>query len=141
MDKLSEQRPVDYYTTSELETLAAATAGHVAKLQQIQQAAQLRYVEVAAARQRDMAAARSSEQFNQAQDTYEVECRKASLAATRCALIEHDRFANTRAAALLETEPDAPDADLETLWGEFYANLDASRDEDVPDPEDPLALR
>ena len=40
-----------------------------------------------------------------------------------------------------EPELDGPDADLETLWGEFYANLNASRDEDVPDPEDPLALR
>ena len=102
MDELIEQRPFDYYTTNELETLAAATAEHVAKLQQIQQAAQGRLDEVAAARQRDKAAARSSEQFNQAQDTYEVECRKASLAATRCALIEHNKFANTRAAALLD---------------------------------------
>ena len=102
MDELIEQQPFDYYTTNELETLTAATAEHVAKLQQIQQAAQLRYVEVAAARQRDMADARSSEQLDQAQETYEVECRKASLVATRCALIEHDRFANTRAAALLD---------------------------------------
>ena len=35
-----------------------------------------------------------------------------------------------------EPELDGPDADLETLWGEFYANLDAARDEAVPDPED-----
>ena len=35
-----------------------------------------------------------------------------------------------------EPELDVPDADLETLWGEFYANLDAARDEAVPDPED-----
>ena len=31
-----------------------------------------------------------------------------------------------------EPELDVPDADLETLWGEFYANLDAARDEAVP---------
>lgn len=33
-------------------------------------------------------------------------------------------------------EPPAPLLpDVETLWGEFYANLDAARDEEVPEPE------
>ena len=35
-----------------------------------------------------------------------------------------------------EPEPEPDDLGPETLWDEYWANMDASRDEEVPDPED-----
>lgn len=102
MSGTSERPAFDYYTTDELEALVSPAAEHISELQQIQQAAQERLERAARMRQLKMADAGTNEQEAEAQATYDAECRKIALVATRCALIEHDRFANTRAAALLE---------------------------------------